>query len=67
MSFLSTGSQGWCWSVLRENRLGQMVYAIVIEEYIYLVPFVESEEEVILKTIILSRKATRRYWGSSNG
>ncbi len=32
-----------------------------IEEYIYLVPYVESENEIFLKTIIPSRKATKNY------
>ena len=36
---------------------------IVIEDYVYLVPFIETEEEVFLKTIISSRKATRAYRG----
>ena len=32
-----------------------------VQGYAYLVPFVESDTEVFLKTIIPSRKATRRY------
>jgi len=43
---------------------GQQIHMIVIEEYVYLVPFIESEEEVFLKTIIPSRKATRAYRGT---
>lgn len=42
---------------------GQQIHVIAIEDYVYLVPFVESEDEVFLKTIIPSRKATRRYRG----
>jgi uncharacterized DUF497 family protein len=42
---------------------GQQIHVIVIEEYVYLVPFVESEEVVFLKTIIPSRKATKNYLG----
>ncbi|MGB5201313.1 MAG: BrnT family toxin [Sedimenticolaceae bacterium] len=42
---------------------GQQIHAIAIEEYVYLVPFLESEEEVFLKTIIPSRKATKSYLG----
>ena len=45
---------------------GQMVYVMEIEDYIYLVPFVESEDEVFLKTIIPSRRATKRYRGVSD-
>ena len=42
---------------------GQQIHVIAIEEYVYLVPFVETDEEVFLKTIIPSRKATKNYLG----
>ncbi len=45
---------------------GQQVHVIAIEDYVYLVPFVESEDEVFLKTIIPSRKATKKYIGNRN-
>ena len=45
---------------------GQQVHVIAIEDYVYLVPYVESEEEVFLKTIIPSRKATKQYIGDTN-
>ena len=44
---------------------GQQIHIIAIEEYVYLVPFVESDREVFLKTIIPSRKATKNYLGDS--
>ena len=47
----------------QERSPGQQIHVIAIEEYVYLVPFVESEEEVFLKTIIPSRKATKSYLG----
>lgn len=47
----------------QERYPGQQIHVIAIEEYVYLVPFVESEEEVYLKTIIPSRKATKSYLG----
>jgi len=43
---------------------GQQIHMIVIEEYVYLVPFIETVDEVFLKTIIPSRKATRAYRGT---
>lgn len=46
---------------------GQKIYAVSIENYVYLIPFVESEHQVFLKTIIPSRKATKRYGAGSNG
>lgn len=42
---------------------GQKIMVIEIEEYIYLVPYVKDEEKVFLKTIIPSRKATKKYLG----
>lgn len=50
----------------QERYPGQKIYAVSIENYVYLVPFVESEHEVFLKTIIPSRKATRKYGTSTN-
>ncbi len=46
---------------------GQKISVILIEGYAYLVPFVENEDEIFLKTIIPSRKATKQYVGGSNG
>jgi len=48
----------------QEKYPGQKVHAVEIEGYVYLVPFVESDEEVFLKTIIPSRKATKAFGGS---
>lgn len=45
----------------KEKYSHQKVMIINIENYIYLVPFVEDEEKIFLKTIIPSRKATRDY------
>ena len=41
----------------------QRIFILKIEGYVYLVPYVESEHEIFLKTIILSRKFTRIYFG----
>ena len=40
---------------------GQRIYVIKFGEYAYLVPHEQENEEITLKTIIPSRKATRRY------
>jgi hypothetical protein len=50
----------------QERYPGQKVSVVLVEGYAYLVPFVESEEEFFLKTIIPSRKATKRYAGDAN-
>lgn len=39
----------------------QKIYVVRIEEYVHWVPFVESENEIFLKTVIPSRKATRQH------
>ena len=43
---------------------GQRLFVVKIENYVYLVPFVEEEEQVVLKTIIPSRKATKKHLGA---
>jgi len=40
---------------------GQKISAVTVEDYVYLVTFIESEEGIFLKTIIPSRKATKRH------
>jgi uncharacterized DUF497 family protein len=47
----------------QEKYSGQRIMVVNIEGYVYLVPFVEDDREVFLKTIIPSRKATRDYLG----
>lgn len=44
----------------------QRIMVIGINNYAYLVPYVEKEEEIFLKTIIPSRKATELYFGGEN-
>ncbi|MBI5848103.1 MAG: BrnT family toxin [Nitrospirae bacterium] len=41
----------------------QRIMVIGINNYAYLVPYVEDVEELFLKTIIPSRKATESYFG----
>ncbi len=45
----------------QEKYPGQKIAVIRIDDYVYLVPYVESGEELFLKTIIPSRKATNSY------
>ena len=39
----------------------QKLFIVDINNYAYLVPFVEDKEKIFLKTIIPSRKATKKY------
>ena len=60
---LSTISQGGLITVMdhpnREKYRHQKMLVVKIRDYAYLVPYVESENEIFLKSIIPSRKATR--------
>ena len=44
-----------------EKYPAQKIIYVRIEDYVYMVPFVETEEGKFLKTIIPSRQLTRRY------
>ncbi len=44
----------------------QQIIVVCVEDYVYLVPFVENDQEIFLKTIIPSSKATKRYLGDEN-
>ena len=45
----------------QEKYPRQRVFVVAVDGYAYLVPFVEEDDYVFLKTIIPSRKATRDY------
>ena len=45
----------------QEKYPGQKILIVQVDDYVYAVPFVETETEIFLKTIIPSRKATRKY------
>jgi len=45
----------------------QKIMIVDVEGYAYLVPYVIEKNEYFLKTIIPSRKATKKYMGGKNG
>ena len=45
----------------------QRIFIVDIDDYAYLIPYVEDREVIFLKTIIPSRVATKQYIGDSNG
>ncbi len=45
----------------------QKLYIVALREYVYIVPFVEDEHKIFLKTIYPSRKLTRKYLGKEEG
>ena len=40
---------------------GQKIYIVDVDGYCYLVPYVVEDNKIFLKTIIPSRKATKKY------
>ena len=44
-----------------QSRDNQKIYIVEIDNYAVVVPFVETEKEIFLKTIFLSRKFTKKY------
>lgn len=47
----------------QEQYPGQRLFIINVDSYAYIVPFVEDEDVIFLKTIIPSRKMTKLYLG----
>jgi hypothetical protein len=50
----------------KEKYQNQRVFVVPLDEYVYLVPYIENEEEIFLKTAIPSRKATKQYLGEKS-
>ncbi len=45
-----------------QNRYsGQKIATVWINDYAYIVPYVQDNDDIFLKTIIPSRKATNKY------
>ncbi|PHS58770.1 MAG: toxin [Sulfurimonas sp.] len=54
----------------KEKYPNQDIFIIFIriKDYLYLVPYVETEDEIFLKTIIPSKKMNKKYSkGANNG
>ena len=54
----------------KEKYSNQDIFIIFIKikDYLYLVPYVETDDEIFLKTIIPSRKMNKKYLkGANNG
>lgn len=64
-------SEGDLWETAlypnQEDYPNQRIYFVIVDGYIYLVPFIMTDEYVFLKTIIPSRKATKDYRQEKGG
>ena len=58
-------SQGDIWKISEHpdqtNYPGQWLYFVIVDDYIYIVPYIVEKEYIFLKTVIPSRKATKDY------
>ncbi|HMO78898.1 MAG TPA: toxin [Candidatus Paceibacterota bacterium] len=45
----------------KRRHKNQKIFIVEIDNYAYCVPFEDKKEKVILKTIFLSEKATKKY------
>ena len=58
-------SQGDIWKIAdhpnQDKYPGQKIYFVIIDQYIYLVPYIIEEGQIFLKTIIPGRKATQKF------
>ena len=43
----------------------QRVFVVDINGYVFLVPYIETQDEIFLKTVVPSRKATKQYLGET--
>ncbi len=43
------------------NRTNQKIYIVEVEDYVVIVPYVETENEIFLKTAFPSRKYRKKY------
>jgi uncharacterized DUF497 family protein len=50
----------------KDKYPNQRVFVVEVDGYTYLVPYVESDKEIFLKTVIPSRKATKQYLGDKS-
>ena len=50
----------------QDKYSGQKFATVRIDDYAYLVPYVEESETIFLKTIIPGRKATKKYVRAKN-
>ena len=41
----------------------QLIFIVKLRNYVYIIPFVENESTIFLKTIIPSRKMKKKYLG----
>jgi len=47
----------------QEKYPSQKILVLAINQYVYLVPFIEDDNSIFLKTIIPSRKMKKKYLG----
>ena len=63
--------QGDIWRIAdhphQEKYPNQRTYFVIVENYVYLVPYIIEKDFIFLKTIIPSRKATKAFLKEQDG
>lgn len=49
-----------------DKYVNQKIFVVIYNNYVYLVPFIEKENEIFLKTIFPGRKYTKKYLEDKN-
>jgi len=44
----------------------QRIFVVNVDNYVHLVPYIENQQEIFLKTVIPSRKVTKQYFGEKS-
>lgn len=63
---VAIGDGGWLDTIDHPNQInhrGKKILIIEVNSYVFLVPFIEDDEKILLKTIYASRKFTVKYLG----
>ncbi len=48
-----------------EKYANQRIFVVSVDDYAYLVPYVETDDEIFLKTVFPSRRATKKHLGEA--
>jgi len=44
----------------------QRIFVVNVDNYVHLVPYIENQQEIFLKTVIPSRKVTKQSFGEKS-
>lgn len=60
--FIHVGMDSYTSNIANPSREGQNIFVLNIEDYAYVVPYVEDDVGIYLKTVFPSRKYTKLFF-----